>query len=300
MIKISVIIPTYNRLSSLKKCLLSVLENNYPDFEIIIVDDFSQDGTREYLEKIKNKNEKIKIILNEKNLGASRTRNVGIEKSQGVWLAFIDDDCRAEKNWLSALAEKFENEKIGFVIGNTIYFEENYRGNFPERLVGNDEARWPGSGNIAYRKYALDEIGGFDEENFFYANEDTELALRAVSFGWKCERSLEAKVYHEKCFWKINSLLRSAHNISCWPLLKKKYPQNFQEFKIDLWLGVIWEPKEYFYLLFFPILVPILSGRYFLQGKRDWKVFFAKWPCVLILKRIYLWREAWKQKTLII
>jgi len=298
--KISIVIPTYNRLSSLKKCLLSVLENDYPDFEIIIVDDFSEDGTREYLKNSKFQIPNSKFILNEKNLGASASRNRGIENAQGEWVAFIDDDCQAEKNWLSELVKKFENEKIGFVIGNTIYFQEGYRGNFPERLVDNDKARWPGSGNIAYRKKCLDEIGGFDEKNFFYANEDTELALRSVSVGWKYERSLEAKVYHEKCFWDDKSLLRSAHNISCWPLLKKKYPKTFQEFKPTIVGGVFFSPEEYLYIILMPLILPILALRYFFKDKSDWKTFFAKWPCWLILKRFYLWKEAWKEKTLVI
>jgi len=300
MNKISVVIPTYNRLSSLKKCLLSVLENDYPDFEITIVDDFSTDGTREYLEKLKVQSQKLKVILNEKNLGASASRNKGIRTAKGEWVAFIDDDCQAEKNWLSELAKKTGNEKAGFVIGNTIYFQDGYRGNFPERLVNNDEASWPGSGNIAYRKKCLDEIGSFDEENFFYANEDTELALRAVAKDWKYEKSLEAKVYHEKCFWDAKSILRSAHNISCWPLLKKKYPQNFQEFKPNIFGGIFFAPKEYFYIIFLSILIPILALCSFFQGKSDWKTFFAKWPFWLILRRFYLWKEAWKEKSLVI
>jgi len=307
--KISVVIPTYNRLPSLKECLLSVLENDYPNFEIIVVDDFSKDGTREYLKKIKDKNEniknessdkKIKIIINNENLGVAEARNAGIKVATGEWVAFIDDDCRAEKNWLSELEKCFTEEKLGFVIGNTIYFQENYRGNFPERLVNNNCAQWPGAGNIAYRKKVLDEIGGFDGVNFPYANEDTELALRAFSAGWKYVSSKKAKVYHQKAIWNVSALWRSAHNFSAWPLLKKKYPRKFQEFKPDILGGVIFAPKEYFYLLFLPIVLPLLMIRYFLKGTTKWKIFFTKWPGWLILKRIYLWREAIRQKTLIL
>jgi len=325
--KISVIIPTRNRLGSLKKCLLSVLENNYPNFEIIIIDDFSADGTREYLERIKNervnphtkegglgiedsqKNSDVKtdgfgvgvkVFLNEENLGVSGTRNVGIEKATGEWVAFIDDDCWAEKDWLTELSKKFTAEKTGLVIGNTIYFKEGYQGNFPERLVNNNQAQWPGAGNIAYRKETLNQIGGFDGKNFPYANEDTELALRAISFDWKYKRNLEAKVFHEKINWNSKSLLRSAHNFSVWPLLKKKYPKVFQEFKPDIVGEIFFSPREYLYLIFLPIFIPILALRYFFQGQNNWKVFFSKWPCWLILKRVYLWREALRHKSLII
>lgn len=296
--KISVIIPTCNRIDILKKCLLSVLENDYPVFEIIIIDDFSTDGTREFLKKINN--DKVRIILNEKNSGASKTRNAGIRIAKGEWLVFIDDDCQAEENWLEELSKKFENEKTGFVIGNTIYFKEGYHGNFPERLVDNDRARWPGSGNIAYRKKTLDEIGGFDEENFFYANEDTELALRAFSSNWEYSRTEKAVVFHQKCFWNSKSILRSAHNFSAWPLLKKKYPKTFQEFKPTIVGGIFFNPREYIYLIILPLLLPFLALRYLLQGQSDWKTFFSKWPCWLILKRIYIWKEAIRYKSVII
>ena len=296
--KVSIIIPTYNRLPSLKECLLSVLENDYPNLEIIIVDDFSTDGTREYLQNMKS--ERVKIILNEKNLGVSETRNAGWKMATGEVVAFIDDDCRAEKSWLTELEKEFVDEKIGFVIGNTIYFQENYHGNFPERLVNNGKAKWPGAGNIAYRKKTLEKIGGFDGINFPYANEDTELAIRAFSAGWKYERAEKAKVFHQKAFWSAKALLRSTHNFSAWPLLKKKYPKNFQEFGPNISLGIFLDLTDYLALLFLPILLPILTIRYFFYGQKEWKVFFAKWPCWLILKRIYLWQEAFKQKSLII
>ncbi len=208
-------------------------------------------------------NEKVKVILNEKNLGVSKTRNAGIEKAMGEWVVFIDDDCWAEKKWLSELEKKFTDEKIGFVIGNTIYFKESYRGNFPERLVNNNKAQWPGAGNIAYRKYVLDQIGEFDGKNFPYANEDTELALRAVSAGWEYERNLEAKVFHEQFFWNSRTLLKAAHNFSAWPLLKKKYPKIFQEFKPDIVGGIFFNPKEYLYLILLPLFLPILATEIF-------------------------------------
>lgn len=296
--KISVVIPTYNRLSILKKCLLSVLGNDYPDFEIIIVDDFSVDGTREFLQKIKN--EKVRVFLNEKNLGVSEARNAGIEIATGEWVVFIDDDCEASKNWLIELAKEFKEEKVGFVIGNTIYLQEGYLGNFPERLVNNNKAQWPGAGNIAYRKKVLDEGGGFDGESFPYANEDTELALRTYSAGWRYARSERAKVFHQKAIWNVQALWRSAHNFSAWPILKRKYPKSFQEFNPDILGGIIFAPQEYLYIIFLPLFLPFLALRYLLQGQKGWKIFFAKWPCWLILKRVYLWREAIRQKKFLI
>ena len=102
---ISVIIPTYNRLESLKKCLCSLLKTDRDDFEIIIVNDASTDGTKEYLNNLNNP--KIKTIHHTENKGVSQSRNDGIKLSQSDIIAFTDDDCEAQDKWLDNLAQNF-------------------------------------------------------------------------------------------------------------------------------------------------------------------------------------------------
>ncbi len=88
---ISVIIPTYNRASTIERAMISVIRQTYPAIEIIVVDDFSDDATAEILEEYKGK---IKIITNESNRGVSYSRNQGIEAATGEWIAFLDSDDR--------------------------------------------------------------------------------------------------------------------------------------------------------------------------------------------------------------
>lgn len=88
---VSVFIPTRNRLKLLKRALNSVLMQTYENIQIVIVDDFSTDGTRDYLSEIKD-NKKIKVIFNEKQLGATKSKNIGVLESDGEFVTCLDDD----------------------------------------------------------------------------------------------------------------------------------------------------------------------------------------------------------------
>ncbi len=290
----SIVVPTFNHLTYLKKCLASLLNLNYKNYEIIIVNDASTDKTQEYLETIYNP--KISIVHHSKNLGIAQTRNSGIKKAQYKIIAFTDADCVVDKNWLNNLLYKFNNPKIDFIIGQTFYIHKNYKGYFPERLVSNINANWPMAGNIAFRKNVFDKIGFFDP--YFITNEDTDLAIRAIANNLNYTRENNAIVYHQKMNWSVNSLLNSAINPSVWPILKKKYPHHYLHFKPKILFKTIINPMEYIYLLTMPILIPILLIRYLMHGKKDLKIFFTKWPILIILKRFYIYRESIKQKQL--
>jgi glycosyltransferase involved in cell wall biosynthesis len=97
MIKISVIVPTYNRERFVVKALDSVLNQSFTDYEIIVIDDGSTDGTRKALEAYLNK---IKYIYQD-NSGASAARNAGVKAANGEWLAFLDSDDEWKVDYLS-------------------------------------------------------------------------------------------------------------------------------------------------------------------------------------------------------
>lgn len=90
---VSIIIPTYNRAGLLPRSIESCLRQTYQNIEIIVVDDCSRDNTREVAQKYCNQDKRIVYIRNDKNEGAAHTRNAGIERSRGEFLAFLDDDC---------------------------------------------------------------------------------------------------------------------------------------------------------------------------------------------------------------
>jgi len=91
--KISIILSTYNRKNLLKKAIKSVLLQTFKDFELIVVDDCSTDKTQELVKNFKSKDKRIKYFRMKKNFGNdSQPKNVGILKSEGEYIAFLDDD----------------------------------------------------------------------------------------------------------------------------------------------------------------------------------------------------------------
>lgn len=89
---ISVIIPTYNRLSSLKKCIESILLQEYAGLELIVIDDSSSDGTAEYLSDLSAENAGVKAVINKENKGVNFSRNRGIEAASQKFILFVDSD----------------------------------------------------------------------------------------------------------------------------------------------------------------------------------------------------------------
>ena len=95
---LSVIIPYFNDAENIKEAVLSALGQTYKNIEIIIVDDENTINSKKILNKIKNIDDKIKIIRNKKNLGVSAARNRGIKYAKGDLIAFLDSDDLWEKN----------------------------------------------------------------------------------------------------------------------------------------------------------------------------------------------------------
>ena len=97
----SILVCTFNRLEYLKRCIASLLEIDFPEYEVIIVDDGSNDGTKEFLDNIKN--DKIKVVHHERNQGICAAKNTGIKHANFDIIACTDDDCTVDRNWLAEL-----------------------------------------------------------------------------------------------------------------------------------------------------------------------------------------------------
>ena len=95
---ISVIIPFYKKKNFIKKTIDSVLNQTHDNFEIIIIYDDPEKKDLEYLKNLFGENKKIKIIINNKNLGAGLSRNIGIDQSKGDYIGFLDADDIWHKN----------------------------------------------------------------------------------------------------------------------------------------------------------------------------------------------------------
>ncbi|WP_419663473.1 glycosyl transferase, family II [Desulfosarcina variabilis str. Montpellier] len=168
MPKISVIIPTYNASNYIQETINSILEQDYKDFEIIIVDDCSSDNTKQ---KVNEYNlEKITFISLEKNHGGpSRPRNIGIKNSKGKYIALCDSDdlfCPGRLSTAMALLEK--QPHIGMVFTGATKFNDctgELIGNFHD---GYDKFWSIPKTNINNNKYIISSENAF--EGLFFEN----------------------------------------------------------------------------------------------------------------------------------
>src|SRR5205823_5994598 len=106
--KVSVIVAAYNAERTLKTCLDSLQQLNYPEYEIILVDDGSTDSTS----RIASLYPGIRIFRHSQNLGLSNARNTGIAAAMGEIIAFTDSDCRADEDWLHYLVGDLLNSEF--------------------------------------------------------------------------------------------------------------------------------------------------------------------------------------------
>ena len=153
--RVSVIVLTYNNIEFTKACLRSIeSESNWPQLEIIVVDNASSDGTREYLLQWAQAHDHRKVVLNERNLGFSAGNNVGLAAATGEYLVLLNNDTYVTPNWVRTLVNHLRrNPRIGIIgpvtnnIGNEAKIEIHY--------VGMDEMR---SEAAAYTRRHLGEL----------------------------------------------------------------------------------------------------------------------------------------------
>lgn len=188
---ISVIIPSYNREKLIVNAVNSVLNQTYQNLEVIVVDDNSTDNTKSAIESLKD--QRVKYLKNEKKLGPSGARNVGIKVAKGEFIAFQDSD----DEWLPDKLEKqmslFEKKEYGLVYCAFRYNRKNLNYQFPSTKYGRNELEGDifeslleqnkiGTVTMLAKREVFDEVGVFCEKLRCY--EDWEYALR-VAYKYK-------------------------------------------------------------------------------------------------------------------
>ena len=178
----SVIIPTYNRLSLLRQTLKSVLAQQFADFEVIVVDDGSTDGTPELLSRYSNR---IKFWQQE-NQGTGAARNLGIKHASGRYAVFLDSDDMWFPWTLATYAQAIQNhDEPSFVTGLPFIFTSIDQlarvvpckirvESFPDYYASADAWRWFSASSFVIRRDRLKGVGGFHEE---WGSEDADLAM---------------------------------------------------------------------------------------------------------------------------
>lgn len=115
--KVSVIIPVYNSEKYIRKCLDSVLDQNYQDFEIIVINDGSKDNSKDILDEYEAKYPTIIWHIEQENKGVAETRNYGIQIAHGQYIAFIDNDDYIDRDYLYTFVKNIESGDYDAVIG---------------------------------------------------------------------------------------------------------------------------------------------------------------------------------------
>lgn len=130
--KVSVIIPVYNSEKYIEKCINSVLEQDYQEFELILINDGSKDGSLKILERYKEKCKEKIVLVNQENCGVSKTRNKAIQMANGKYIMFIDNDDFIDKDYIKTYIEEIEKEDLDVVIGG--YRRPNEKGKVIKKL----------------------------------------------------------------------------------------------------------------------------------------------------------------------
>ena len=118
MVKISVIMPLYNAAKYLEECLDSVLKQTLSQFELICINDASTDATLDILRDFQNRDSRIKILINEKRLGAAYSRNKGLKEAKGKYLSFLDGDDIFDEEMLATAFENAEKNEVDIEMFN--------------------------------------------------------------------------------------------------------------------------------------------------------------------------------------
>lgn len=236
---ISVVVCTYNGKRTIRDCLSGLKKLEYPNFEVIIVNDGSTDGTGAIAGEYG-----FKVITTE-NKGLSSARNTGMRAAKGEIVAYIDDDARPDPHWLTYLAATFlTTDHVGVGgpnlpppdDGPVAECVSNSPGGPIHVLLTDQEAEHIPGCNMAFRKAALEAIDGFDVK-FRIAGDDVDLCWRLQKMGWTLGFSPAAMVWHHRRNSVKTYLKQQLNYGKAEAFLEKKWPEKYNAAGHVAWAG---------------------------------------------------------------
>jgi glycosyltransferase involved in cell wall biosynthesis len=304
--KVSVVVASYNGGRTLPACLDSLTHLNYPNYEIILVDDGSTDDTARVVAHYPT----VRAI-HQQNMGLSAARNAGIQAATGAIVAFTDSDCRVDEDWLY------------YVVGDLLKTDACAIGghNFPppeDNPIAGCVAVSPGGPahvmlddrnaehipgcNMAFWKWALEEIHGFDPL-FRAAGDDVDVCWRLLQRGRKIAFSHAGFVWHYRRN-TINAYLKQQRGYGvAESLLRRKHPEYFNSLGGMRWRGRIYSPSKiagffgrfviyhgtFGSALFQTLYTPEPSGLLTILTSLEWHVVFTAGALLLATVWPALW-----------
>ncbi|HUF08263.1 MAG TPA: glycosyltransferase [Rhodothermales bacterium] len=240
--RISVVVCSYNGAGTITDTLRALESLDYPDYEVIVVNDGSTDHTEQVARAFKFQ------VVTTPNAGLSSARNEGIRRATGEIVAFIDDDAYPDPHWLRYIARVLTTSDVCGVGGPNLLPPEDgtlaecisHAPGGPCHVLETDELaeHIPGC-NMAFRKSALDAVDGFDPQ-FRAAGDDVDLCWRLLNRGWKIGFHPSAVVWHHRRpsirrYWKQQFGYGKAE-----ALLERKWPQKYNRLGHIPWSGRIY------------------------------------------------------------
>jgi GT2 family glycosyltransferase len=208
----SVIVPTLNGAHLLPECLDSLMQQSYPNVEIVVADGASRDGTQALLASAYPS---ARVLRLRRNAGFSGNVNAGFRAAQGEVLCLLNNDAHAEPDWVGVCVETLLGApQLGSVASKVLFADRRTINSAGDIFCRDGAARQRGAGQpdgeawnrpapvfgamggaAAYRRAMLADTGLLDEAFFMYL-EDVDLAFRAQLLGWACQYEPLARVYH--------------------------------------------------------------------------------------------------------
>jgi glycosyltransferase involved in cell wall biosynthesis len=217
---VSIVVPAYNSSRTIRSCIEACLNQDYPELEVIVVDDGSTDGMGEIVRGYPVR------YIRKPNGGPASARNVGWRAAIGEIVCFTDADCIPVRDWVSRLVSGYTSDEVAAVGGSyeivnpdsllaTCIHEEIIQ----RHLSMPREVDYLGSFNLSLRKRVLEEVGGFDEGYRKASGEDNDLSYRLSKLGYKLIFDSEAKVAHH-------------HPERLWPYLLHQFRHGYWRMKL--------------------------------------------------------------------
>ena len=238
--RVSVIVLCYNNLVFTKACLESLEKfTSYPDWELIVVDNASVDGTDQYLEDFAQSRSWVKVVINSQNVGFSAGNNTGIRASDGEYIVLLNNDTYVTEGWLNRLIRPLRlNPDLGLVgpvtnaIGNeaqiqVFYDDTNEMAKVAKRYSQEHDRQIFYCDNlaffcVAFRRSLFDEIGELDEKFNIGFFEDDDYCMRVRRAGYRIGIAEDVFVHH-----RLSATLDTLGAIA----KKKQFDRNLEIFE---------------------------------------------------------------------
>ncbi len=287
---VTVAIISHNMEKSLKDCLKSLQKQTFQDVEIVVVDDRSEDGTKEMIDQLSDS--RIRYFRNNRYLGYGATRNLSLEKAVGQYIFFTDADCVPEKNWIEHGLATYRSKNCIGIVGKTLPLGESTRRS--DRRVMNVDGRFM-TCNLSFTRDILTTLGGFDPV-FDVGQEDVELGLRAKQRG-EIIFDEEMLVYHRIEPYTLRRLFQDAKRYKTQVMIFKRYRNDLYHLKHSppIVRGIFLKPEDW-WSIFCPLLLFRSPSN---QSLRDYLLIPFVYLATLY-RRWTIWKTAFKEKILLI